>query len=228
VLPDACIDIVFVNDELPVVVGPYMESFIARLPPGTNIIGARFHPGRAFGFLRHPASALLNQAVPVDALWNKAAHSDFVSLVCEGTGVVGRLAALETALMRCLPRAGSIDLAVAAGIKWLADHPEARVEQLSDRIGISNRQFRRRFSTAVGYCPKMFQQVLRFQYLLNRATHVQGRPRLADLSADAGYADQAHMTREVRRFSDVSPAELLGSARCTLRLSGLIKTEPSL
>jgi hypothetical protein len=51
VLPDASIDIVFVNDELPVVVGPYMESFIARLSPGTNIIGARFHPGRACAFL---------------------------------------------------------------------------------------------------------------------------------------------------------------------------------
>ncbi len=228
VLPDACIDIVFVNDELPAVVGPYMESFIARLPPGTNIIGARFHPGRAFAFLGHSASALLNQAVPVDALWNKAACSAFVSGVSEATGVASKLAALETALTNRLPRAASIDLAVAAGIKWLADHPEGQVEQLSDRIGISNRQFRRRFSTAVGYCPKIFQQVLRFQYLLNRAAHVADRPRLADLSADAGYADQAHMTREVHRFSDASPTELLGSARCTLQLSGLLKTEPSL
>ncbi len=89
----------------------------ARLPPGTNIIGARFHPGRAFAFLGHPASALLNQTVPLDALGNKAACSDFVSLVCEASGVVSRLAALGTALMNWLPRAGSIDLAVAAGIK---------------------------------------------------------------------------------------------------------------
>jgi hypothetical protein len=48
---------------------------------------------------------------------------------------------------------------------------------LSDWTGISNRQFRRRFSIAVGYCPKIFRQVLRFQYLLNRATPAEHRPR---------------------------------------------------
>jgi AraC-like DNA-binding protein len=224
VLPDACIDIVFINDEFPVVVGPYVESFIATLPPGTKIIGARFHPGRASGFLGHPASALLNQSVPVDALWNKAACSDFVSPVWEASGIANRLSALETALMSRLPRTGSPDPAVMAGIKWLADHPEARVEHLSGWIGICSRQLQRRFSIAVGFSPKMFQQVLRFQYLLNRAKYVADRPPLADLAAAAGYADQAHMSREVRRFSDVPPMELLGRALCTLGLSGLIRS----
>src|SRR6266581_661599 len=39
VLPDACIDIVFINDEPPVVVGPWTVSFAARLAVGTSIIG---------------------------------------------------------------------------------------------------------------------------------------------------------------------------------------------
>ena len=47
VLPDGCIDIVLINDEAPVVVGPWTEPFVARLAPGTMIVGARCHPGRA-------------------------------------------------------------------------------------------------------------------------------------------------------------------------------------
>src|SRR5215471_5575507 len=47
VLPDGCIDIVFINDEAPIIVGPWVKPFIARLPIATQIIGARWHPGRA-------------------------------------------------------------------------------------------------------------------------------------------------------------------------------------
>jgi hypothetical protein len=38
-----------------------------------------------------------------------------------------------------------------------------------------------------------------------------------------GYADQAHMTREVRRFSGSPPTVALRSAICALRLSELLK-----
>lgn len=78
VLPDGCVDIVFINDEPPLVVGPYVKCLIARLPPGAMIVGAGFLPGRAVGLLGHPASTLLNQSVPLDAVWNKSVCSQFM------------------------------------------------------------------------------------------------------------------------------------------------------
>jgi transcriptional regulator GlxA family with amidase domain len=102
-------------------------------------------------------------------------------------------------------------------------HPHGRIEQLSKWIGISSRQLRRRFATAVGYGPKMFQSVLRFQRLLNLAGRTSAAPNLAQFSVAAGYADQAHMTREVRRFSGSPPAVLLPSAQSALRLSDLFE-----
>ena len=44
VLPDGCVDIVLINDQAPTVIGPWTESFVARLAPGTMIIGARLPP----------------------------------------------------------------------------------------------------------------------------------------------------------------------------------------
>jgi AraC-like DNA-binding protein len=48
---------------------------------------------------------------------------------------------------------------------------------------------------------------------------------LAGLAAEAGYADQAHMSRELRKLTGRSPGALLPGSTSTLELSDLFKTE---
>jgi AraC-like DNA-binding protein len=223
VLPDACIDVVFVNHDAPIVVGPWTDPFTARFPPGTTVVGARFHPGRAPGFLRLPASALLNQSLALRDIWTNSAHARFARVAHEST-LPTRLAALEVALHVCLEDAGPHDAEVSVAIHWLAGHPNGRVEQLSRWLGFSHRHLQRRFSAAVGYGPKMFQSVLRFQRLLHLAATSCKPPSLVHLAVEAGYADQAHMTREVGRYSGSPPSRLLQSGQSTLRMSELFKT----
>jgi transcriptional regulator GlxA family with amidase domain len=110
-----------------------------------------------------------------------------------------------------------------AGIQWLSRCPHGRIAQLSRWIGISERQLHRRFSAAIGYGPKMFQSVLRFQRLLKTARETGAEQSLADLAVSAGYADQAHMTRDVHRLANIRPTMLLHSAKSTLQMSDLFK-----
>ena len=63
VLPDACVDMVFMHDALPVVVGSWTDPFVVRLSAGTTIVGARLHAGRAPGILLIAAAELLNRSV---------------------------------------------------------------------------------------------------------------------------------------------------------------------
>lgn len=225
VLPDGCIDIVLINKAPPVVVGPWTESFVARHAPGTRIVGARWYPGRAPAMLGLPASALLNQSVPLSVVWGSASSARFARIADEQS-LSARKAAMEAALLDCLTHASPVDEAMNTAIQWLARNPHGRVEKLSQCIGISCRQLQRRFSSAVGYGPKMFQSVLRFQRLLNLAGCTSAPRNLAQFSADAGYADQAHMTREVQRFSGSPPSLLLQSAQSALRLSDFFETAP--
>ncbi len=223
VLPDACVDIVFVNDDPPVVVGPWTDPFVVRFTAGTRIVGVRLHPGHAPGVLGVPATELLNRSAPLSDVWR--INSARFAPVLDRTGFTSRRSALVEALTHVTALAPPPDRVVAASMRWLACHPHGRVEQLSQWIGISDRQLHRRFSAAVGYGPKIFQCVLRFQRLLNIASRPGAQQSLADLAAAAGYADQAHMTREVRRFSNCTPTVLLRSAECTLRMSDLFKTD---
>ena len=71
VLPDACVDIVFINDAPPIVVGPWTDPFVARFRAGTKIVGVRFHPGLAPGVLGIPATELLNQSAPLYDVWSR-------------------------------------------------------------------------------------------------------------------------------------------------------------
>jgi methylphosphotriester-DNA--protein-cysteine methyltransferase len=71
---------------------------------------------------------------------------------------------------------------------------------------------RRRCQAVVGYGPKTLQRVLRFRRFVSRidAGPPAGRAAhdLAALAADAGYADQAHLTRECRALAGLTPAAL--------------------
>ncbi len=221
VLPDCCVDILVMNG-VPMVVGPWTEPFVADLAPGTNIIGARCHPGLASTLLGVPASELLNQSLPLRDLWSAARTALFTQTADEATGAAG-MSSMQAALLCCVANAGPIDKATRAAVRWIAEHPHAPVEQLSQRLGLSSRQIQRRFITAVGYGPKLFQSVLRFQRLLHLADSTAVLGNLAHFAAAADYSDQAHMTREVHRFSGEAPTTLLQSSRCTLRLSGLIQ-----
>jgi len=223
VLPDGCADIVFLNEEEPLVVGPWIEPFMVPFAPGTRILGARLHPGRAGDFLRLPAADLLNRSEPLRAIWGSRRAAG-LGRVADESGLPSRRSAMASALREATRRAAPRHSEITPGIRWLARHPEAKVEDLARRIGISNRQLQRRFSDGVGYGPKMFQSILRFQRLLNLAEKETARGSLAQLSARAGYADQAHITREVGRFAHSTPKMLLASARSTLQMSDLFKT----
>ena len=221
VLPDACVDLVFFQGRPPAVIGPWTESFIAQLAPGTRITGARFHPGKAAAILDLPASELLNQEAGIREIWGAAARAPFANIGELPTFRASKFA-LEAALLRHLRNVAPADTTVTAAIQWIARRPRARIAELSQLAGISNRQMQRKFSAAVGYAPKMFQSVLRFQRLLYVASNGVGKLSLADLAARSGYADQSHMNREVRRFAGKSPGELLSSAGSTLKLTDLL------
>jgi AraC-like DNA-binding protein len=223
VLPDGCIDIVLIDGELPAVVGPWTEAFIANFSPGTQIVGARFHPGRAARLLGIAASELLNQNVPLRDMWRKARSERFLR-IAETKELAARRRELEAALSVELAMGVDADREVGVAMEWLARTPGIRLEPVSRRLGMSSRQLQRRFRAAVGYGPKLFQAVLRFQRLLHLSQRRGGGASLAELSLDAGYADQAHMTREVRRFSGIAPAALLTRTASALQMSELVGT----
>jgi AraC-like DNA-binding protein len=91
---------------------------------------------------------------------------------------------------------------VAAGLR-----AGRRVEALATELGWSRKRLARTFAQAMGVEPRAFAGLARFERFTDR---LQAVPTLslADVAVEAGYADQAHLTREVSRYSGMTPGQL--------------------
>jgi len=83
-----------------------------------------------------------------------------------------------------------------------------RVRALAADLGWSPRRLIERFRDHVGLPPKAAARVIR----LDRAVSAlrSGTPRIAEVAAACGYADQAHLGRELRELGGITPGQLAG------------------
>lgn len=198
----------------PRLVGPLTEAKVEILPPGLTMVGVRFWPGAAVPLLGLPAEELVDQIVSFGDLPGPATE-----LPARLAGVPGPDAALrllQDHLVRRLARTPPPDALVAAAVRRLMPWQPTGIGPLTEELAISESQLRRRFLAEVGIAPKPLQRTLRFQGYLALAQAATPGSRVADLAAEVGYADHAHLGRECQRLTGLTPRELLGGAidRC--------------
>jgi hypothetical protein len=191
VIPDGCIDIVWTGRSLHVA-GPDTEPIFESVSPGTVFVGVRFRPGAAPPWLGMPASEFVNARIALEEFWGRDAH--LLADRLQETPDAERAAELMlAALSSRTPRPSLSDPAARAVAELIARDNGHRVPiaQLTAELG-----------------PKTLERILRFQQfltLLRRST----APGLAELAAASGFADQAHLTREVRRLGGLTPAAFM-------------------
>lgn len=187
VVPDGHADLLVHESGTVEVVGLADHVALPALPSGTWIHGVRIRPEAVAAAFGVPARELTNLTVAGDDVFGarRARH-------------LADRQALDEWLTSIEP-----DPRTAAAARLLASLP---VGAAADELGITTRQLRRVLTSSVGLAPKPYQRVLRFQRFLATAERGQG---LAAAAADAGYADQAHLTRDVRTLTGVTPRQLL-------------------
>jgi AraC-like DNA-binding protein len=187
VVPDGHADLLMYESGAIEVVGLADEVALPTLPAGTWVQGVRIRPEAVAATFRVTASELTNRTIAGDDMFGARRARKLIDQ-----------RALDAWLTSVQP-----DDRTAAATRLLASLPVATA---ADELGITIRQLRRILVSNIGLAPKPYQRVVRFQRFLAAAECGQG---LAAAAADAGYADQAHLTREVRALTAVTPALLL-------------------
>ncbi|NYT93429.1 AraC family transcriptional regulator [Salinispora sp. H7-4] len=193
VLPDGCLDLIW-RDGAVFVAGPDTSARIAPSAPGSRYAALRFGAGTGPGVVGIPASEVVDRQVPLETVWPAAS----VRAITEAADPLAALTAAARRRWRGTDRA-MVALAGAA-------RAGLSVGLVAARCGLSSRQLQRRSNAAFGYGPKTLHRILRMQRAVVLAR--TGQP-FASVAIEAGYADQAHLAREVRALAGAPLTALL-------------------
>ncbi|NBE83163.1 helix-turn-helix transcriptional regulator [Micromonospora rubida] len=200
VLPDGCLDLLWSSRRGLLVAGPDRTAHLSVGTAGERWVGLRLPPGVGPAVFGLPADELRDRRVSLSDLWGPGAAS-VADRTAGGRGVAAVLEEVARGRLRA-----------AGGPDPLGAHLAARlagggsVGAVAAEVGLGARALHRRCQHLFGYGPKTLARILRMRRALALAR--AGTP-LAEVAARAGYADQAHLTRDVRELAGVPPGVLL-------------------
>lgn len=239
VLPDGCLDLLWSSRLGLLVAGPDRTAHLSTSAPAERWVGLRLPPGVGPAVFGVPAVELRDQRVPLADLWGARAAgiladqaADAASsspapprppeadaapgadAAAQSDAAVGRgaadaglydvgtlLAAVAARRLRAAGGADPLGLRVAAALAT-----GATVAETAARAGLDQRSLLRHSRHLFGYGPKTLARILRMRRALALA---RAGMSLAEVAARTGYADQAHLTRDVRALAGVPPTALL-------------------
>ena len=168
---------------------------------GDNIglFGARLYPFAIqplFGVASHELAENvhdINSLLPrylVEEITQAANHTERVSLFCR----------------HLLPKDDIHPCLVKQAVHQVIEsHGKERIINLCNLLSCSERQLERKFKESVGFTPKQYSRIIRFQYSKrNFAKHANP---LAGIALDCSYSDQSHFARDFKEFSGMTLSE---------------------
>jgi AraC-like DNA-binding protein len=182
--------------------------------PETTVVV--FKPGRLTDFCRLPASDLTDHWADAGAVLSMSEHMDLSDRMASQPTLARQIMVLEQVLQRRFAaRPGTQAQALAQVLKSLVWRlPHMKVQALADELGWGLRRLERRCQDTFGTSPKMLIRLARLQFALAQLQRGGDRgDGLAMLAQMAGFADHAHLSREVKALAGLPPSRLAGVLR---------------
>ncbi len=114
---------------------------------------------------------------------------------------------LDCTLADCLTEAREKTSVVAWAVSRIEETGGVlEMHRLARELGYSQKHVIAMFRDQVGVAPKLFARIIRFNRVMQHLRH-GGHGTWADLALEFGYYDQAHLVRDVRHFTGITPTE---------------------
>ena len=192
--------------------GPLVQPDERRFTSAATLIGVRLRPGVAFILSGIAADATVGRRIDVSTI---AAFRELVEADPAPQTPAQCIDTLQRFLTDRL-RNASVNGVVAKALQEIERNQACPVEDIAARCQVSPRHLNRLMRKWVGYGPKRFARVVRFQATLEQIEHSPTQSGAA-LASEAGYFDQAHLTGDLARLAGATPRHL--ASRCVADLS---------
>ncbi|WP_102346063.1 helix-turn-helix domain-containing protein [Bacillus sp. Marseille-P3661] len=204
VLPDACVEIVFeLNPSKPTALigGSVLENKEIRFRSGVKHFGIRLLPEYGIKLPDEPViddhipfSSFLKQEHLMEQMLTDNSFHNCINLF-------NRFIQSDYFAVRDVPE--FIQYSIQQSYLTRGN---IEINHLAEKTGYTVQYFRKKFEQYTGMTPKLFNRIIRFQNSLNRILDKNGD--LLDIVEEFGFYDQAHLTREFRKFNYLTPLQV--------------------
>ena len=219
VLPDGAIRLMFDFADVPsagAAKGPSMRvagasagATVLQLSGRLEGVSVALQPGAAATLLGMPAGEIENRALSLDSLWGAEAHA-LIQQMAQAQDDASRVALLTAALRRRLSGEATLHQQRAGHAARLVARAGGRLSlrQAAAAVNVGERRLQQLFYEHVGMPFRAGSRLSRLHTCL-RLVRQQPDPAWADVAAEAGFYDQAHLANEFRALCGLSPTLFL-------------------
>ncbi len=188
--------------------GERKEYIIIESGFQSSMMGIHFKPGGAYPFFAFPISEITDRVEELDLLWGSFIQSARQQIL-DTIGIEAKFKALEKCLLLQIKQDFAINPCIAYAVGQIIREPQnITLENLSRKIGFSQKHFISLFDRWVGLNPKAFVRICKFQKVLQLIEQNQSI-NWAEIVFACGYYDQAHFIKEFQAFSGINPSAYL-------------------
>lgn len=173
----------------------------------TNLIIVVFQPYGMSSLLGIPASELSNQIVELDLILGTASRDLYYQL-SDSTDVQSSRQQLDhffkILLKQAMDRPQPL---ITAATQWIIQRNGCfTARELMQFTGYEQRQLERKFKEIIGVSPQKMGSIVRLHHFLKEVQQPQYKHGMTPAVYEAGYYDQAHLIREFRKLTGLTPS----------------------
>lgn len=189
--------------------GPQRRPMLSYAPGPVHALTVVFYPDAWREVSGFDAPKFADIFVPAEAALDERTHASLAALLPGRADPQEKWRVVEEQIEELFgPRAAN------GPVPFVRDWTRSLFARAAlSSAGRSARQAQRRLKSWTGLSRSQLEAHARVEALFERTHGAAGPVNLAELAAEAGYADQSHMGREIKRLTGVSPAELIGRIR---------------
>jgi AraC-like DNA-binding protein len=188
-------------------IGQITQPLTMRATGNGRTFGIWFLPHGFSGFYPGALSELNDKVLPLDNVFSQNFLDAVKNYLLDGDTQT-LITCTDNYLLKKLqsPANPLKEKIVAHAVKYITNEKAgASLDVLVKDCNISNRYLQKIFLEKVGFSPKFFIKIARFQYALNHLINDENAS-LTSLAYDAGYYDQAHFINDFKQFTGFAPS----------------------
>lgn len=211
ILPDGYFDLAFLVSESECRIffaGPYTQKVIIPID-NYELLSIRFKLGRIPAIADLIPSELVNSFISVENVFGMSADS-IGEMLTENRNVPDKQEVIDKILSRdefsFIPQ-NKVFMQAVSVIKNRSGR--IQVHEIADILNVSTRTLERQFKKSLGFPPKLFIRLVRFQEAVEKIRKPDRAQRLTDISYECGYSDQAHFNHDFMAFYGDTPSSFI-------------------